>query len=302
MILASIDVGTNSIRLLISEFKNSALFDIVRKVKITQLGAGMDKNKLISEDALNRTLNVLKEYKKIIDKHKIYKYLVVGTSALRECKNSKQFIEIVKKVSNLKVKIKSGEDEAYYSFLGATHQFNDKKTRLVVDIGGGSTELILGKPGKIKLSYSLPIGCIRLTEKHLLSDPPNKEQIKNSFIFLESILRNSLKKISDFDIYQIIGLGGTISALVSIKQKLKKHNFNKIHLFKLKIEDIEKIFERLSKISLKERKEVIGLEEKRADTVLGGTIILLSLLRIFKKNEIIISQRDMLDGIIYSLI
>jgi exopolyphosphatase/guanosine-5'-triphosphate,3'-diphosphate pyrophosphatase len=302
MILTSIDVGTNSIRLLISEVKNSELFDILRKVRITRLGEGMDETRLISKEAINRTLNVLKEYKEIIDKYKISNYLAVGTSALRDCKNSNKFIERVKKETGLDVEIISGEKEAYFSFLGSTYHFMNKRTILIIDIGGGSTELLLGKEGKIRLSHSLPVGCIRLTEKYLLSDPPTNKQIKKSFLFLEPILTNSLNKISNFKIQQIIGLGGTISAIASIKLGLKKYDFNKLHLFNLKLNEIENIFKKLSEINLKERRRVIGLEKERADTILGGTIILLALLKFLKIDEIIVSQRDMLDGIILSLI
>jgi exopolyphosphatase/guanosine-5'-triphosphate,3'-diphosphate pyrophosphatase len=310
MILTSIDIGTNSIRLLISEVKDSNLFDIVRKVKITRLGEGMGETGLISKEAMNRTLNVLKEYKEVIDKYKISNYHAVGTSALRYCKNSNKFIERVKEETDLDVEIISGEKEAYFSFLGSTYQFMDKRTILIIDIGGGSTELVLRKEGKIRLSHSLPVGCIRLTEKYLLSDPPTNKQIKNSFLFLEPILMNSLnmiskksfEKISNFKIQQIIGLGGTISAIASIKLGLKKYDFNKLHLFNLKLNEIENIFKELSEITLKERRRVIGLEKERTDTILGGTIILLALLKFLKIDEIIVSQRDMLDGIILSLI
>ena len=308
MNLASIDVGTNSTRLLISSYINGEIKTLVREMHITRIGKGLKGSGILSEKNELLTIKTLKRYKLLIDKFKVKKYLAVGTSALRRAGNSSEFVNKVLKETAIRLDIISGSKEAEFSFNGSVKNLNllqnIKKSQkiLVVDIGGGSSEFILGDAGSnIFLAKSIDIGCVRLSEDYLQSDPPESQEV----ILLNKAIKEKIEKsLTDFKKYKnfiIIGLAGTISALISISLGLKKYNMEKINYQTIDIKKIKIIFENLCNLSLAERKKITGLEPKRADVILGGAAIVIKVLEYFKKERIIVCENDILDGIIYSL-
>jgi exopolyphosphatase / guanosine-5'-triphosphate,3'-diphosphate pyrophosphatase len=308
MNLAAIDIGTNSTRLLISSHENGEIKTLIREMNITRIGKGIKETGNISEKQGLITLKTLKKYKVLIDKFKVKKYLAVGTSALRRSVNSCEFINKVFKETDIKLEIISGIEEAEFSFFGSVKSLNlhlniEMPQRiLVVDIGGGSSEFILGdKDNNITLIKSIDIGSVRAAEDYLQSDPPSKNE---RMILNRTIEKKVEEALSDFKKYNdfiILGLAGTISTLASISLNLKKYDMERINYIKLDIKKIKNIFKNLYKLSLEERKKVIGLDPKRADVILGGIAIVIKVLEYFKKDSMIVSENDILDGIIYSL-
>ena len=308
MNLASIDIGTNSTRLLISSYINGEIKTLVREMHITRIGKGLKESGILSEKNELLTIKTLKRYKLLIDKFKVKKYLAVGTSALRRAGNSSEFVNKVLKETAIRLEIISWSKEAEFSFNGSVKNLNllqniEKSQKiLVVDIGGGSSEFILGDAGSnIFLAKSIDIGCVRVSEDYLQSDPPERQEV----MLLNKAIKEKIEKyLTDFKKYEnfiIIGLAGTISALVSISLGLKKYNMEKINYQTIDIKKIKIIFENLCNLSLAERRKVPGLEPKRADVILGGAAIVIKVLEYFKKERIIVCENDILDGIIYSL-
>jgi len=308
MNLAAIDIGTNSTRLLISRYTNGKSKTLIREMQVTRIGKGIKDSGSISEEHELLTIKTLKRYRSLIDKFKVEKYLAVGTSALRRAANPNEFIKKVFNETAIKLEIISGLKEAEFSFNGAVKSLNLPQNikipekLLVADIGGGSSEFILGdKDSNILLIKSLDIGCVRASEDYLLSDPPEKQEI----MLLNKIVKEKIEEaLVDFKKYEdfiIFGLAGTISTLASISLNLKKYKMEKINYLALDLKRIKTIFESLCKLTVDERKKVTGLEPKRADVILGGIAIVIKVLEYFKKDRIIVSENDILDGIIYSL-
>ena len=309
MNLASIDVGTNSTRLLITSLNNGTFTQLIREIEITRLGKGIKDNGNILEENADATIKTLKKYKNLIDKFKVEKYKAVGTSALRRASNSSFFIDKTLQETGLKIDIINGKEEANLSFNGAVKslisvkRIKIPKKVLVADIGGGSSEFIFGDTDfNILRLKSIDIGCVRVTEDFLHSNPPLQSEIKLLSNFIKKRLANKLKDFNTDDDFIILGLAGTFSSLASISIKLKKYEMEKLNYLPLELGEINIIFDDLCKLNLNERKKTIGLDPKRADIIIGGIAIAKEIINYFKKEKIIVSENDILDGIIYSLI
>jgi exopolyphosphatase/guanosine-5'-triphosphate,3'-diphosphate pyrophosphatase len=291
---AAVDIGTNSCRLLIAEKKSDKSFDILhRHLEITRLGEGVDQNKILKEKAVNRVFNVLKEYKKTADKFQVDSIRVVGTSALRDVKNSHLLTE---KINNLglKLEIISGEKEAELNYLGAVSNLKDNF--LLIDIGGGSTEFIWSDSSEINFR-SLDVGCVRMTEK-FISAPEEKvslteiNEIKN---YVDNLLLKNLKLDEKF---KVKGVGGTITTLAAVKLALEQYDSSKIENLKLKYSELEEIMNRLTELNLEARKKIKGLQAKRADIIVSGIIILMMIMKHINSQELYVSDHDLLYGLL----
>jgi len=293
---AAVDIGTNSCRLLIAESdkKSDKSFDILcRNLEITRLGEGVDQNKSLKEKAVNRVFNVLKKYKEIADKFKVDSIRVVGTSALRDVKNSHLLAEKISDLG-LELEIISGEKEAELNYLGAVSNLEDDF--LLIDIGGGSTEFIWSDSSEINFK-SLDIGCVRMTEK-FISNPEKKissaeiNKIKN---YVNDLLLKELKLNKKF---KVKGVGGTITTLAAVKLKLEVYDSSKIENLKLKYSELEKTMDRLTELNLEARKKVKGLQPKRADIIVSGLIILLTIMKYINSKQLYVSDHDLLYGLL----
>ena len=303
---ASIDIGTNSCRLLIAEVqKDNEIInfkkEIYKDLEIVKLGEDVNKNKFLKEKAIERTLKCLKKYKEIIDKYSIEEKNIIcfATSATRDANNRDYFIKKVYDETKIKINCISGEEEAYINFKGVISSFdkNFKENILVFDIGGGSTEFTLGNINGIKKKISLNIGSVRITEKFFLDNGIYNYSEENRNKAKEWVKEN-LKKLKDFknENFTLIGVAGTTTTQVSIREKMEVYDSEKIHLSSLTSKEINDNLNLFIKNINKQ--EIKGLDPKRKDVIIGGTIILKEILEYFKKDFVIVSENDNLMGAI----
>lgn len=312
MKLASIDIGTHSTRLLITDYQNNKFIPLERKMKITRLGKNLDENNMIGKDSARKAVEALSDYQRLIGDYNVKKFRVVGTSAIRKASNSDWFISYVYKHLEMKIDVVSGQEEARLSFYGAVRDMDlnypgckAKLTGkiLVVDIGGGSSEFILGDCNyNLQLVESLNLGCVSLTEKFIGSSIPDTNSLSQMQQYIVNELEETTGKINLYKAAFIIGVAGTITTLAAIDLKLAAYNSEKIHRHILSLKKIENIYKNLCRLDLKGRKKVVGLHPGRADVIIGGTAIVLEVLKMLGKKDILVSERDILDGIIYTLV
>jgi exopolyphosphatase/guanosine-5'-triphosphate,3'-diphosphate pyrophosphatase len=312
MKLAAIDIGTNSTRLLITDYRHNKFFPLERKMEVTRLGRDLDKNKTILDDSARETLKALSGYWRLVKDYNVKKYRAVGTSAIREASNGDWFVSYIYKCLGMRIEVIGGPEEARLSFYGAVRDIDliqpTCKTGvgarvLVVDIGGGSSEFILGDCNcNLELVKSVNLGCVSLTEKFIGSGIPDMNSLDRMKHHITNRLEEIIKKIKQHKSEFIIGVGGTITTLAAIDLKLKVYNSERIHRHILSFKRIEDIYKDLCRLDLKERKKVVGLHSKRADIIIGGTAIAIEILKMLDIKEILVSERDILDGIIYTLV
>ena len=312
MKLASIDIGTHSTRLLITDYQNNKFIPLERKMKITRLGKNLDENNMIGKDSARKTVEALSDYQRLIGDYNVKKFRVVGTSAIRKASNSDWFISYVYKHLGMKIDVVSGQEEARLSFYGAVRDMDLNYPRckvdltgkiLVVDIGGGSSEFILGDCNcNLQLVESLNLGCVSLTKKFIGSSIPDTNNLSQMQQYIVNELEETTGKINRYEPVYVIGVAGTITTLAAIDLKLVAYNSEKIHRHILSLKKIENIYKNLCRLDLKGRKKVVGLHPGRADVIIGGTAIVLEVLKLLDVNDIMVSERDILDGIIYTLV
>ncbi len=291
---ASIDIGTNSTRLLIAQIDNkNNIIPLTLIDRITQLGKGLDREGNLSSDAMQRVINVLMEYRTLIDKSGAVESIVFATSATRDAKNKAQFLKLITEETGFHCRIISGTEEARLSFIGVMSDIKIPGKSVVCDIGGGSTEFTFADQGEILFPQSLQIGSRRLTTKFFLHDPVTKQELENIQLFLENELTEHLNTFSP---EQCICVGGTATTLAMIDHKIPLEFPVKSHLQTLKLKNIENIIHTVFVKSIQERKEIIGLHPDRTDVILTGALIVKSIFKHFNLTESIISLRDLLFG------
>ena len=274
--VASIDIGTNTILLLIAEAHEGRLKPLFEKETIVRLGEGLQKTGELSPAAMERGLQTLARYLEECQTMKAKKIFTIGTSALREANNSKVFLKMVKEELDLSIEIISGEKEAQLSFLAVAMDLKEtEKPILVVDVGGGSTEFILGKGGRITQWASLPLGSVRFTEQFLLSDPVQKGEWEK----MEKEIRKSFINIPrPREPLSMVGVGGTATTLASVEQGLEEFVTEKIHHFVLKKEALRNQLLLYRSRTIDGRRKIPGLPPARADVILaGGAIVYMAM-------------------------
>lgn len=338
-ILASIDVGTNSTRLLIAKCDGRKTYPIVREMRITRLGEGVDKTGLLWREAIERTISTIAEYSIIVSRHSPLTVRVAATAALRDCRNAAEFVGGVMRSCGLCPEILSGEEEACLSFLGAVSDVErkerDSRGLMVFDIGGGSTEIITENRNQDESCYpdegygtlnsterlaavrmaggierdrnaairmlSVDVGCVRMSERFLSEDPPSPIQLARMETFIVSRLKPAIDSLCASKCDSAIGLAGTVTTVSAIVQGLSFYDSEMIHGSCLHLEDVERVYFDLSRISLSERKKVPGLDPARADVIIGGIAVLKSMMRLTGFQTITVSEKDILDGLVIDL-
>lgn len=301
---ASIDIGTNSCRLFIAEVKKTDKFifkkTIYKDLEVVKLGEDVNKNKFLKEEAIERTLVALKKYRNILNKYSVSNENLTcfATSATRDSSNRDYFIQKVWNETHIKIDCISGETEAFINFKGVMSSFDErmKNDILVFDIGGGSTEFTLGDKNGIKKSISLNIGSVRITEKFFLKDGVYDYSHENQDQAVYWVLEN-LKVLEDFKQgkFILIGVAGTTTTQVSVKNKMKIYDSEEVHLSRLTYNDIVDNLN-LYLQNIINQKNIVGLDPKRRDVIIGGTIILRTILEYFAEDELIVSENDNLMG------
>lgn len=304
--VAAIDMGTNSTRLLIADVvghgRHAAVVTIERRMTITRLGQGVDADRRLHPDAIQRTLTALAEYGEVIRGHDVEITRAVATSAARDAENRDALFDPAVALLGVRPELISGGEEARLSFLGATAELGAAGAPyLVVDIGGGSTEFVLGID-EPRHSISVDMGCVRLTEQFLVSDPPAPEELSNAVGFVRDLLRDVEQEVPGAsDARTLVGLAGTVSTLASVEQGLSVYDRDKIHGYRLTKDAVEDAFRTLATESRDERQYNPGLEPGRVDVIVGGAIVLATILRTFGFDELLVSESDILDGIARTL-
>jgi exopolyphosphatase/guanosine-5'-triphosphate,3'-diphosphate pyrophosphatase len=301
-ILAAIDCGTNSTRLLISEGTGRERRALDRQAIITRLGKGVDATGRLDPAAIDRTVEVLRGYKSAIDAHGATAVRMTATSAARDASNAADFFDAAEAAIGVRPELISGDEEGQLSFAGATADLDPAEGPfLVVDIGGGSTELIVGSD-HIEGVRSLDIGCVRLTEKHLQSDPPAPEELSNAIAEVTDAFDDVLREIPQMHAARtVVGLAGTITTMAAVEIGLAEWDRDVIHHFRLTRAAAEDVFRTLATESLADRIHNPGLEAARADVIVGGCCVLVGLFRTLGIDDLLVSEADILDGLVFSL-
>lgn len=293
-----IDIGTNSCRLFIAELENTSKGkkikrELVKDVEIVKLGEGVNKTHNLNPNAIKRTLDCLKKYKEKASSYGVENIRAFATSAVRDAENREVFLQEVSKLG-IKIECISGKTEATLNFLGNSLVFKDRI--LVVDIGGGSTEFTLGKDKTIDFIQSINIGAVRATEKFFSDNDYSEEKLEKCKVWIKKNLE-ILKTIKDRD-FKLIGVAGTATTQISVRDKMKIYDSSKVHMATLTLDELKENLSLFLSKNFEERKNIVGLEEKRADVIIAGTLILLTILEELNQDKIIISESDNLSGAI----
>lgn len=293
-----IDIGTNSCRLFIAELENTSegkkiKRELVKDVEIVKLGEGVNKTHNLNPNAIKRTLDCLKKYKEKASSYGVENIRAFATSAVRDAENREVFLQEVSKLG-IKIECISGKTEATLNFLGNSLVFKDRI--LVVDIGGGSTEFTLGKGKTIDFIQSINIGAVRATEKFFSDNDYSEEKIEKCRSWIRKNLE-ILKTIKDRD-FKLIGVAGTATTQISVRDKMEIYDSSKVHMATLTLDELKENLSLFLSKNFEERKKIVGLEEKRADVIIAGTLILLTILEELNQDKIIISESDNLSGAI----
>jgi exopolyphosphatase/guanosine-5'-triphosphate,3'-diphosphate pyrophosphatase len=298
--LAAIDCGTNSVRLLVAEADGDGGFrTIERLMRITRLGQGVNASGRLHPDAIERTLAVLREYREVMDREGVApgRVRITATSAARDSANRDEFFGPATEVVGVAPELLSGEEEGRLSFLGATTGLDPALGPfVVVDIGGGSTEFSL-----VDGAMSIDVGCVRLTEAYLESDPPAPEELLACVSLTAEHIKDVVRELPGVtEAATFIGLAGTVTTVAAVEIGLVEHDRDRIHHFRLTHAAAEDVFRTLATETRADRVFNPGLEEARADVIVGGCCVLVSIFRELGFEECLVSEADILDGLILS--
>jgi len=303
--VAAIDCGTNSIRLLVAELDpvTGAARDLDRRMEIVRLGQGVDRTGRLNPEALARTLEALRDYKKIIDDLGARSVRMVATSATRDAANRDEFHDGVRAILGVDAEVITGDDEARLSFLGATRELASSdvpRPYLVVDIGGGSTEFVIGGGG-VTAGRSVNIGCVRLTERHLQDDPPTPAQIEAATADIDAAIDEAAETVPLLEAGSLIGLAGTVTTVAGIDLDLPEYDSERIHHAWITADRVHEISRDLLSMTHAERAAIRVMHPGRVDVIGAGSLILDRIVHRVGLNEVLVSEHDILDGIAWSL-
>jgi exopolyphosphatase / guanosine-5'-triphosphate,3'-diphosphate pyrophosphatase len=302
--IAVVDIGSNSTRLLIADREGDEITELVRHSEVTRLGAGVDADGRLRQDAMDRTFDTLDGYKAEIDEHGVERAVAVLTSAVRDSANGQEFADAVRERYGLEPHVLSGDDEARLTYLGATSERDpaDRTPTLELDIGGGSTELVIGHGQEVVFHVSTQAGVVRQTERHIHHDPPTAAEMDELAEDVRGILAGAVPADRRESVGHAIGVAGTATSLAAIAQALDPYDPEKVHGYLLSAAECQAILGRLSQMTLEERRHLPGLQPGRAPTIIAGVIIFGEVLSLFGLDRIEISEHDILRGAALELI
>jgi exopolyphosphatase/guanosine-5'-triphosphate,3'-diphosphate pyrophosphatase len=309
--VAAIDCGTNSIRLLVADADPATgeLVELDRRMTIVRLGQGVDRTGRLAPDALERTFAACREYAAVIKEHGAQKLRFVATSASRDAENREDFVRGVLDILGVEPEVITGDQEAEFSFIGATKELTGRddlaKPYLVVDIGGGSTELVVGEE-HVRAARSVDIGCVRMTERHLVqegvvSDPPTPGQIDAIRADIEAALDLAEQTVPLREARTLVGLAGSVTTVSAIAQNLPEYDSAAIHHSRVSYDKVREITEWLLASTHAERAAIPSMHPGRVDVIAAGALVLLSIMERIGADEVVVSEHDILDGIAWSV-
>lgn len=296
--VAAVDIGTNSVRLLIMGGDGR---EVLRKMQITRLGQGVDASGELSQAAVDRTLHVLSAYRSELERVGVDRVRAIATSAARDASNGEAFLVAAGDALGYRPELLSGEEEARLSFAGATGRLPAaaQAPYLVVDIGGGSTEFVLGQGWPCAL-VSVAMGCVRMTERHLHSDPPTAAEQAACIADVRELLTSVRLRVPVEQARTVVGVAGTITTLCHLHLGLRQYEPTRSHGTRLSSGDVERLCTRLAGMELAARQTLLG-QPQRAEVIVAGAWVLQTLMEAFGIESLFVSERDILDGLIASL-
>jgi exopolyphosphatase/guanosine-5'-triphosphate,3'-diphosphate pyrophosphatase len=294
--VAVVDLGSNSTRLLVADVEDGGVREVVRRTRITRLGEGVDGRGRLLPLPITRVRNVLSDYRREAEQLGAAPTLALATSAVRDAENGEAFLGEIEWSYGFVTRLLSGHEEALLAFRGATVDRELKGETLLVDIGGGSMELVAGGAAGVDFHDSLDLGCVRLTERFLPSDPPTAGELEATAGAVRSLLAERVPDELRRRAREAIGVAGTITALAALDLELVEYDPARVHGHRLSRAAIERQLTRLAELPLRDRRAVPGLEPERAPVMVAGAVVLLETLAFFALDQIEASERDMLDG------
>ncbi|MFE6484684.1 exopolyphosphatase [Streptomyces sp. NPDC057757] len=309
--VAAVDCGTNSIRLLVADADPATgeLVDLDRRMTIVRLGQGVDRTGRLAPEALERTFAACREYAAVIKELGAQRLRFVATSASRDAENRDEFVRGVLDILGVEPEVVTGDQEAALSFTGATKELTGRdglaRPFLVVDIGGGSTEFVVGDD-EVRAARSVDVGCVRLTERHLVhdgkvSDPPTAAEAEAIRADVEAALDLAERTVPLREARTLVGLAGSVTTVSAIAQNLPEYDSAAIHHSRVPYEKVREITESLLASTHAERAAIPSMHPGRVDVIAAGALVLLSIMERIGAAEVVVSEHDILDGIVWSI-
>jgi exopolyphosphatase / guanosine-5'-triphosphate,3'-diphosphate pyrophosphatase len=298
MRIAVIDLGTNTTRLLVADVLDGHVEEVTRRNAITRLGEGVDAGGELLDGAMERVFRTLEEYRQAIDELGAERTIAVATSAVRDARNGERFQRELRERFGIEARIISGDEEARLTFAGATAERRDGGDPvLVLDIGGGSTEFVVGTAGEDpSFHVSTQAGSVRQTERHISDDPPPREQVDALAADVRQIIESHVPADIRAGVRDGIAVAGTPTSLAAIDQRLDPYDSTKVHGYRLSLTTCERILRMLASVPEPERRQVVGLHPDRAPTIVAGAVILVESMKAFGLDEIEVGEHDILYG------
>ncbi len=299
---AFIDIGTNTILCLIAEIRDTGRFRVLDDLgEITRLGEGVDRTGLISPEGERRSFEVLERYRDHCKSLGVEEIIAVGTSALRDAKNSSAVRTRFHDKLGIDVRVISGDEEAAYSFLAVGRGLSlDGKELLVIDIGGGSTELIQGNESGVCHAISIDLGTVRLTERYLHSDPVGADEVDQMTAAIDREMSLAAERgIRAKSAVTLVGIAGTFTTLAAIEKKLERYSHSQVHGAILTADEVRRQIGVLQQSTIAERKRMIGLEPKRADVIFAGACLIDRIMRLWQSDTVIVSDQGVRFGLLH---
>ena len=291
--VAAVDLGTNSTRLLIADIDNDRLSEVVRRLTITKLGEGVDGRRRLLPLPITRVRNCLSDYRREVESHGVTQTLAIATSAVRDAENGEAFLGEIEWSYGFTTRLLDGNAEAAMMARGVSAGRTALEDTLLVDIGGGSTELVRCSGGEVGSSTSIDVGCVRLTERFLESDPPAPPELAAAAAYVRALLPN-------LETTSAIGVAGTVTTLATLDLGLAAYNPERTHGHRISRAAVDEHVARLAGMTLDERLQVPGIEPGRAPVIVAGLVVLREIMEAYALGEIEVSERDILHGAAYA--
>jgi exopolyphosphatase/guanosine-5'-triphosphate,3'-diphosphate pyrophosphatase len=294
--VAVVDIGTNSTRLLVAEVEGGQVKELVRRTTITRLGEGVDRSGHLLDSAIERVLTACAEYRAEIDQREPERVVAVLTSAARDAENGAELERQLRERFGFDARTITGDEEARLTYLGATSARSYRSPLLVLDIGGGSTEFVVGAGTNVLFHVSTQAGSVRHTERNLHSDPPTQVELTRCADEIRAEIERAVPAEVRRTVEDGVAVAGTPTSFAAIAQELEPYDPERVDGYRLSRAECERILERLARIALAERRELPGLHPDRAPTIVAGGIILLETMRLFGLDSMEVSEHDILAG------
>jgi exopolyphosphatase/guanosine-5'-triphosphate,3'-diphosphate pyrophosphatase len=294
--VAAVDLGTNSTRLLVADVEDGRVGEIERQTRVTRLGEGVDRRGRLLPLPIARVRNVLSDFRRLVESLGAEQTLAIATSAIRDAENGEAFLGEIEWSYGFATQLLSGHDEALMTFRGVTTERELRAGTVVVDLGGGSTELVAGGPDGVRWHDSLDIGSVRLTERFLRSDPPTDEELEACADAVRALLAERVPDEIRSGTQAAIGVAGTVTSLGALALGLQEYDRDRVHGYELRAAALDEQLRRLASVPLEERRKLRPLDPERAPVIVAGAVIAREALAFFAVDVLKISERDILDG------